>query len=302
MDAGPLDVLEEARDQHELAIGDGVDVDLHALEVAIDADRTIGVHDRRGGQLAGQVRRRIAEVDGQATDDERRPDDDRVADPLGKRQRLLDRVRHAAVRLGDAEPVEQRREPRPLLRLVDRLEARAEQRDTAGGQRRGQVERRLAAVGDDGRQEVAIGERFGIDHVPDALRIERLEIQPGAGVEVGRDRLRVGVDHDRAPTGPPERVGGLDRAVVELDPLPDPHRPRADDERRRPRDRRCLRAPSRPPRRSSRSTASRPRTRPRRCRPSRSRGADRAPAAPPGSRRRSCQPGRPARGRRSRLA
>ena len=57
MDAGPLDVLEEARDQHELAVGDGVDVDLDALEVAVDADRTIGVDDGRGGQLAGQVRR-----------------------------------------------------------------------------------------------------------------------------------------------------------------------------------------------------------------------------------------------------
>ena len=157
MDAGPLDVLEEARDQHAFAIGDGVDVDLHALEVAVDADRTVGVHDGRGGQLAGQIRRRIAEVDGQAADDERRPDDDRVADPLGERQRLLDRVRHAAVRLRDAEPVEQRREARPLLRLVDRLEARAEQRDTAGGERRGQVERRLATVRDDGRQEVAVG-------------------------------------------------------------------------------------------------------------------------------------------------
>ena len=39
VDARPLDVLEQARDQDPLAVGDGVDVDLDALEVAVDADR-----------------------------------------------------------------------------------------------------------------------------------------------------------------------------------------------------------------------------------------------------------------------
>ena len=128
VDAGPLDVLEQARDEDPLAVGDGVDVDLDALEVAVDADRAVGVDDRRRRELAGEVLRRVAEVDGEAADDERRPDDDRVADPLGERQRLLDAVGHAALGLRDAEPVEQRGEPRPLLGLVDRLEVGAEQR------------------------------------------------------------------------------------------------------------------------------------------------------------------------------
>ena len=124
MDAGPLDVLEEPRDEDALAVGDGVDVDLDAFEVAVDADRAVGVDDGRRGELAGEVRRRVAEVDGEAADDERRPDDDRVADALGEGQRLLDRVGHPALGLRDAEPVEQRREPGPLLGLVDGLEAR----------------------------------------------------------------------------------------------------------------------------------------------------------------------------------
>ena len=83
----------------------------------------------------------------------RRPDDDRVADPLGEGQRLLDAVGHPALGLGDAEPVEERREARPLLGLVDRLEVAAEQRHAAGRERRGEVERRLAAERDDGRQQ-----------------------------------------------------------------------------------------------------------------------------------------------------
>jgi len=121
MDPGPLDVFEESRDEHALAIGDGVDVDLDALEVAVDPDGPVGVDDRGRRQLARQVRRRVAEVDGEAADDERRPDDDRVADPLGQGERLLHRVGHPAFRLRDAEPVEQRREPCPLLGLVDGL-------------------------------------------------------------------------------------------------------------------------------------------------------------------------------------
>ena len=74
----------------------------------------------------------------------------------------------------------------------------------------------------------------------DALGVERLEVQAGRGVEVGRHRLGVGVDHHGRPALAPQRVGGLDRAVVELDPLPDPDRAAADDERGRPRHRRRL--------------------------------------------------------------
>ena len=154
VDARPLDVLEEARDQHLLAVGDGVDVDLDALEVAVDADGPVRVDDRRHRELALEVLGRVAEVDGEPADDERRPDDDRVADPLGEGERLLDAVRHPALGLRDAEPVEQRGEPGPLLGLVDGLEVAAQERHAARGERRGEVQRRLAAERDDRRQQV----------------------------------------------------------------------------------------------------------------------------------------------------
>ncbi len=51
MDAGPLDVLQQPRDQDRLAVGNRVDVHLHALEVAVDPDRPIGVDDGRPGEL-----------------------------------------------------------------------------------------------------------------------------------------------------------------------------------------------------------------------------------------------------------
>ncbi len=128
VDAGPLDVLEQARDQHPHAVADGIDVDLDALEIAVDADGPIRIDDRGRRQLPRQVLRRVAEVDRETADHERRPDDDRVADALGQGQRLLDAVGHAALGLRDPESVEQGGEADALLGLVDRLEVAAEQR------------------------------------------------------------------------------------------------------------------------------------------------------------------------------
>jgi hypothetical protein len=241
MDARPLDVLEESRNEHHHAVRHSVDVDLDALEIAVDPDGPIGVNDRRRRELPDEILGRVAEVDRETTDDERRTDDHRVPDPLGERQRLLDAVCHAAFRLRDPEPVEEGREPRPVLRLVDRLEIAAEERHATGCERRRQVERRLAAEGDHrGKRGPAVG-RLGIDDRSHALRVEGLEVQPRRRVEVGRHGLRVRVDHHRLPAGATKRVGRVDGAVVELDPLPDPNRAAADDECRRAPDRRRLR-------------------------------------------------------------
>ena len=67
---------------------------------------------------------------------------------------------------------------------------------------------------------------------------EWLEVEAVGGVVVGRDRLRVAVDHHRLVAERAERLHGVDAAVVELDPLADPVRARADDHDARLRDRR----------------------------------------------------------------
>ena len=227
VDAGPLDVLEEPRDQHPLAVADRVDVDLDPLEVAVDPDRPVGVDDRRGRELADEVVGRVAEVDREPADDEARPDDDRVADPLGEGQRLLDAVGHAAVRLGDAEPVEERREPRPLLGLVDRLEVAAEQRDAA---RRRAARRGSAASGRRTRRPPAGARPPGGVSASITLRT----LSGSSGSKYSRELASKSVETvsgfeliiTACQPAPAERVGGLDRAVVELDPLPDPDRAR----------------------------------------------------------------------------
>ena len=52
------------------AVAHGVDVDLDALEEAVDADGPVGVHDGGRGEVADEVLGRVGEVDGEAADDE----------------------------------------------------------------------------------------------------------------------------------------------------------------------------------------------------------------------------------------
>ena len=134
MDAGPLDVLQQTRDQDRVAVGDRVDIYFDAFEIAVDPNRAVWVDVGRASQLLDQIGRGVAEVDGEATDDERRPNDDRIADTIGQRQRLLDRAGHAALRLRDADRLDQVGEADAVLGLIDGLEVCAQQRDAGSGQ------------------------------------------------------------------------------------------------------------------------------------------------------------------------
>ena len=69
-------------------------------------------------------------------------------------------------------------------------------------QRLRELERRLAAeLHDDARARVpaALLDPHDLDHV---LGGQRLEIEPVGGVVIGRDGLRVAVDHDRLDARP----------------------------------------------------------------------------------------------------
>ena len=144
----------------------------------------------------------------------------------------------------------------------------------------GQLQRRLAAELHDHAVQRAVflllGEDF--EHV---LGGQRLEIEPVRGVVVGRDRLRIAVDHDGLVAGVAQREAGMAAAIVELDALADAVRAAAEDHdllavataapRRRARRRRASRR-SNTYRRWAR------RTRPRRCRCACRPGARRASA------------------------
>ena len=73
----------------------------------------------------------------------------------------------------------------------------------------------------------ALLDAHDLDHI---LGGQRLEIEPVGGVVIGRDGLRVAVDHDRLDAGLAQAVGGMDAAIVELDALADAVRAAAEDD------------------------------------------------------------------------
>ena len=91
------------------------------------------------------------------------------------------------------------------------------------GQLGRQVQRRLAAELHDHPQRLLL--LVDAQHVLDR---QRLEVELVRGVVVGRDGLRVAVDHDRLVALVAQGEGGVDAAVVELDPLADAVRPAAE--------------------------------------------------------------------------
>ena len=112
------------------------------------------------------------------------------------------RADRRSVRLRDAEPAQECFEPLPVLGDVDRFLRTADDRA-----RRASVSgsARLIAVWPpnwtiDRRHPVAAA-GLVLEYFVDTLGIERLEVEAVGGVEVGRDGLRIGVDHDRVEAG-----------------------------------------------------------------------------------------------------
>ena len=93
----------------------------------------------------------------------------------------------------------------------------------------GELERGLPAELDDHADQLAVRllDAEDLEHV---LGGQRLEIEPVGRVVIGRHRLRVAVDHDRLEAGLGQREAGVAAAIIELDPLPDPVGPAAEDD------------------------------------------------------------------------
>src|SRR5439155_20884105 len=85
----------------------------------------------------------------------------------------------------------------------------AEDRDPGALERICEVERGLPAeLHDDPEEAAARG--FDPDDLGHVLGGQRLEIEPVGGVVIGRDSLRVAVDHDRLDARLGEAVGGME--------------------------------------------------------------------------------------------
>ena len=116
----------------------------------------------------------------------------------------------------NAQIVEQLAEQLAVFGEIDVGGIGADDRNAGGLQRQSEIQRRLPAeLHDD-----AVGLLDVVD-VQNFFERERLEVEAIAGVVVGRDRLRIAVDHDRFVIELLQREGGVAAAVVELDALAD---------------------------------------------------------------------------------
>ena len=103
MDAGFLDVLHDPADEHVLAVGERVDVDLDGVgEVRVDQHRRLARHHHRLGDVAVELRRVVDDLHGAAAEHVRRADDHREADLLGDLARLRRRFGDAVLAAASA--------------------------------------------------------------------------------------------------------------------------------------------------------------------------------------------------------
>jgi hypothetical protein len=99
-------------------------------------------------------------------------------------------------------------------------------------QRKGAVERGLAAHGRQQREAAGQDVAFLLDDLGDDLWRDRLDIGRVGQLRIGHDRRRVRVDQDDAIALCLQRLAGLGAGIVELAGLADDDRARADDQDR----------------------------------------------------------------------
>ena len=233
VDAGLLDVLHDAADDHRAGrVGDAVDVELDGvLEELVDEHRPLGrrLHGRR--HVAVERGHVVDDGHGAAAEHVRRPDDQREPDLERDLARFFRRGGDAARRLRDAEVPQQLREPLAILGEVDRIGRGAEDLDArlpAAAAPASAASARRTARRPTTSPPPSLLARDDREHV---LEGQRLEVEAIDGVVVGRDGLRVAVDHHRLEPVVAQRERGVHAAVVELDALPDAVRAAAEDDR-----------------------------------------------------------------------
>ena len=89
MDPGPLDMLQDARDQYRLTVADGIDVELAAQQILVDQDRTANAERDGGIDVTAQILSRMYDLHPSTAQNVRRPNQHRVSDPARDGQRVV---------------------------------------------------------------------------------------------------------------------------------------------------------------------------------------------------------------------
>ena len=216
VDAGALDVLHDAGDQHVGAVGDHIHLQLLAHEILVHQDGVLDLAGEDDLHIPADLLVVVGDDHVLAADDVAGPQQHGIAQLVGRRQGLVHAQHAPAGSPLDGKPLQQLIEPLPVLCHVDGLGAGAQDGDAAAVQELGQLDGGLAAEGHHHPHRLLHG-----DDVHDILRVQGLEVQPVGGVVVGGDGLRVVVDDDHVIAQLLQRPDAVDGGVVELNALAD---------------------------------------------------------------------------------
>ncbi len=221
MDAGLLDVLHDAGDDHVLRIAERIDVDFDCVfEEMIDEDRPLLRVLDCLAHVAGYGFGVVGDDHGAAAEHVAGTDQDGVADSFANGQRFFDAGGGSAGRLRNLQIFEQLAELLAVFGEVDRFGRCADDGHAGRAQALGEIQRRLPAELHD-HADLRARLRFVVVDGEHVFKHQRLEVEAVAGVVVGGDGLRIAVDHDGFVAVVLEREGGVAAAVVELDALAD---------------------------------------------------------------------------------
>ena len=113
---------------------------------------------------------------------------------------------------------------------VYRLGAGTQNRQPGAGQRLGEVYGGLPSELHHRRRRPVINS-FVLNNIPDRLIIQWFKVEAVAGIKIGGNRFRVGVDHNAGYTGLGQGRSGMNAAIVKLNALADSNRAAADNHR-----------------------------------------------------------------------
>ena len=102
VNASALDVLEDARNQHVLAVENGVDLELEPAQIPVDQQWCFWQYRRRGFRVRGQLRLVINDLHRATTQDERGTDEHRKAELASDGSRLTEAASGLSLRSRDA--------------------------------------------------------------------------------------------------------------------------------------------------------------------------------------------------------
>ena len=215
MHAGLLDMLHHSSDDHIPAVADTINIHLDGiLQKPIDQHRLPLRDGKRLGHVTFKLRVVVTDFHGAATEHKAGANEGRITNPCHFPPRLLQRASDAASRLLEPEAVEQIAKFLSILRLLNGVDARANDRQPRSGQRPCKIEWRLPT--ELHNHAIWLNPFCNIEHV---LTRERLKKKHVAGVVVSADRFWIGIDHHALDPHLAQSIAGVAAAVVKLDAL-----------------------------------------------------------------------------------